>query len=161
THSLYRPLRRAAATLREMLRAEAAQRLGIPPEHLVARNGQFETIGAPKRSIAYSALVNEHTQWSAPQKPVALKSPQKFGVIGKPVPRVDGPAKVTGAAIFGQDARVAGTLYGAVVRPPTIGAVLLSAQPGRAPSMPGVVKVVIEAGFAGVVAQTSNQARAA
>src|SRR5262249_17237301 len=44
---------------------------------------------------------------------------------------------------------------------PTIGAVLLSAQPGRAPSMPGVVQVVIEAGFAGVVAQTSNQARAA
>src|SRR5262249_40119508 len=51
--------------------------------------------------------------------------------------------------------------YGAVVRPPTIGAVMVSARPGKAPTMPGVVKVVIEDGFAGVVAKTSNQARAA
>lgn len=38
---------------------------------------------------------------------------------------------------------------------------MLSARPGRAPSMPGVVKVVIEDGFAGVVATTSAAARAA
>src|SRR5262249_6689760 len=80
---------------------------------------------------------------------------------GQPLPRVDGGAKVSGQAVFGQDSRVDGVLYGAVVRPPTIEAVMLSAQPGKAPSMPGVVKVVIEDGFAGVVATTSNQARAA
>jgi isoquinoline 1-oxidoreductase beta subunit len=77
------------------------------------------------------------------------------------MPRVDGGAKVTGGALFGQDARVEGMLYGAVVRPPTIEAVMLSAQPGKAAAMPGVVKVVIEDGFAGVVAKTSYQARAA
>src|ERR687893_551801 len=160
-HSLYDPLRHAAATMREMLRAEASLRLGVPPENLIAHDGRFEVIGNPERGIAYSALVDEHTRWQAPKKPVALKRPERFGVIGQALPRVDGRAKVSGEAIFGQDIRVEGTLYGAVVRPPTIKAVMLAAQPGKAPSMPGVVKVVIEDGFAGVVARTSNQARAA
>src|SRR5262245_49020997 len=160
-HSLYNPLRRAAATMREMLRAEASLRLGVPPEKLVACNGRFEIIGSSKSGISYSALVDGNTRWQVPQKPVSLKRPDQFGVIGQPLPRVDGRAKVSGEAIFGQDVRIEGTLYGAVVRPPTIEAVMLSAQPGKAPSMPGVVKVVIEDGFAGVVATTSNQARAA
>src|ERR671932_139525 len=160
-HDLYDPLRRAAATMREMLRAEASLRLGVPPEKLVARDGRFEIIGSSKSGISYGALVDKNTRWQVPKEPVALNSPDQFKVIGQPMPRVDGRAKVTGRAIFGQDARVEGMLYGAVVRPPTIEAVMLSAQPGKAPSMPGVVTVVIEDGFAGVVARTSNQARAA
>src|SRR5919199_5115867 len=160
-HSLYDPLRQAAATIREMLRAEASLRLDVPPAQLVACNGRFEIIGSSKSGISYSALVDEHTRWQAPTKPVALKTAARFGVIGQALPRVDGRAKVSARATFGQDARVEGTLYGAVVRPPTIGAVMRSAHPGKAPAMPGVVKVVIEDGFAGVVARTSNQARAA
>src|SRR5918911_4288096 len=160
-HDLYDPLRRAAATMREMLRAEAALRLGVPPENLVARDGRFELIGSAQSGIAYGALVDEKIRRQVPKEPVALKSPDQFGVIGQPLPRLDGWAKVTGQAIFGQDARVEGVLYGAVVRPPTIEAVMLSAQPGKAASMPGVVKVIIEDGFAGVVARTSAQARAA
>src|SRR5919199_2685834 len=160
-HSLYDPLRQAAATMREMLRAEASLRLDVPPEQLVACNGWFEIIGSPTSGISYSALVDQNTRWKPPTEPVALKRPDQFGVIGQPMPRVDGRAKVSGEAIFGQDARIEAVLYGAVVRPPTIEAVMVSAQPGKAPSMPGVVQVVIEDGFAGVVARTSNQARAA
>ncbi len=159
--TLYEPLRQAAATMREMLRAEASLRLGVPPEKLAARDGRFEIIGSSKSGISYGALVDKNTKWQVPKVPVALKSPDQFKVIGQPMPRVDGRAKVTGRAIFGQDARVEGMLYGAVVRPPTIEAVMLSAKPGKAPSMPGVVKVVIEDGFAGVVAKTRDQARAA
>src|SRR5919199_147449 len=160
-HSLYDPLRQAAASMREMLRAEASLRLGVPAEKLVARNGRFEIIGNAKSGISYSALVDENTKWQVRKEHTALKRPDEFKVIGKPMQRVDGRAKVTGEATFGLDARVEGVLYGAVARPPTIEAVMLSAQPGRAPSMPGVVKVVIEDGFAGVVARTSAQARAA
>ncbi len=159
--SLYDPLRRASATMREMLRAEASLRLGVPPERLVAHDGRFEIIGSLERGISYSALVDENTKWQVPKEPVALKSPDQFKVIGQPMPRVDGRAKVTGRAVFAQDAHVEGMLYGAVVRPPTIKAVMRSAQPGNAPSMPGVLKVVIEDGFAGVVAKTRDQARAA
>ncbi|MBO0783279.1 MAG: molybdopterin-dependent oxidoreductase, partial [Ktedonobacteraceae bacterium] len=109
-HGLYEPLRRAAATMREMLRAEASRRLGIPLENLVACNGRFEIIGSSKGGIAYSALVDKQIRWQVPKKPVALKSPGQFKVIGQPLPRVDGDAKVIGQAIFGQDARIEGIL---------------------------------------------------
>src|SRR5215510_997867 len=56
-HSLYDPLRRAAANMREMLRTEASLRLGVPAEQLVARNGRFEIIGSPQSGISYSTLV--------------------------------------------------------------------------------------------------------
>src|SRR5918998_2062457 len=88
-HSLYDPLRRAAATMREMLRAEASLRLGVPPEALVARDGRFEIIGSSNSGISYGALVDENTRWQAPPKPVTLKTPDRFGVIGQPLPRVD------------------------------------------------------------------------
>lgn len=160
-HDLYDPLRRAAATTREMLRAEASLRLGVPPEKLVACDGRFDIVGTSKRGISYGALVDEKTTWQVPKERVALKGRDAFKVIGQPMPRVDGGVKVSGRAIYGQDARIEGMLYGAVVRPPTIEAVMLCAQPGTAASMPGVVKVIIEDGFAGVVAKTSAQARAA
>src|SRR5262245_20092567 len=112
-HSLYDPLRHAAATIREMLRTEAARRLGVPPAKLVARDGRFEVVGDSHRGISYGALVDKKTRWRAPKEPVALKIPTQFHVIGQPIPRVDGGAKVTGQAIFGQDSRVDGVLYGA------------------------------------------------
>ena len=51
--------------------------------------------------------------------------------------------------------------YGAVARPPRYGATLKSASAGDAESQPGVIAVVIEEGFAGVVAETRPQAYAA
>src|SRR5918998_2964313 len=72
-HSLYDPLRQAAATMREMLRAEASLRLGVSPDQLAACNGRFEIIGSSQSGISYSALVDESTRWHAPEKPVALK----------------------------------------------------------------------------------------
>src|SRR5919199_4307399 len=109
-HSLYDPLRQAAATMREMLCAEASLRLGVSPVQLVACNGRFEIIGSSQSGISYSALVDGNTRWQVPQKPVALKRPDRFGVIGQSLPRVDGRANVSGQATFGQDVRIEGTL---------------------------------------------------
>ena len=162
--SLYGPMRQAAATLREMLRAEAAENLKVTSEQLVAHDGCFELVGEPTRSISYSELVRSNPNWQQrqiPKTPAVLKNPNQFKLIGRSLPRVDAPAKVIGRAIYGQDAHVDGMLYGAVVRAPTIEARMLSAQAGKAESMPGVVKVVIEKGFAGVVARSRAQARAA
>ncbi len=54
-------------------------------------------------------------------------------------------------------------LHGAVAHPPTVDGKLKRAMPGQAESMPGVVAVVIDekAGFAGVVAESREQAYAA
>ena len=96
-----------------------------------------------------------------PEEEVPLKPPSEYRYIGQSVPRVDLSSKITGEAMYGYDARVEGVLYGAAVHRPTIEAKMRSARPGKAEGMPGVVKVVIEDGFAGVVAKSRLQAWAA
>jgi isoquinoline 1-oxidoreductase beta subunit len=159
--TLYDPLRQAAATLREMLRAEAARVLNQPAEALVARDGGFELAGDPQIRVTYGELVARDVAWQVPEEDVPLKPPSEYKFIGQSLPRYDLPGKVTGEAIFSYDARAEGALYGAAVHRPTIEAEMLSARPGEAAGMPGVVRVVIEDGFAGVVAESRSQAWAA
>jgi isoquinoline 1-oxidoreductase beta subunit len=159
--SLYKPFRQAAATMREMLRIQAALRLKQPPEKLLALEGGFEVVGDPKTRISYGALVDSKTNWRVPKKPAPLKPASKFRFIGQPMPRIDLPSKVRGQAVFGYDFRIKNMLYGAVVRPPTFRAKMLSVQSGRVAGMPGVVKVVIDDGFVGVVAKSRSQAASA
>jgi len=159
--TLYDPLRQAAATLRETLRAEAARVLNQPADALVARDGGFELAGDPGTRVSYGELVASAAKWQIPENQVPLKPPSEYRFIGQSLPRVDLPSKVTGEAIFGYDARAEGVLYGAAVHRPTIEATIRLARPGQAEGMPGVVKVVIEDGFAGVVAKSRLQAWAA
>jgi isoquinoline 1-oxidoreductase beta subunit len=106
-------------------------------------------------------LVAGHVEWKLPEVEVALKPPSEYRFIGRSLPRVELEAKITSKAICAYDSRAQGMLYGAVAHPPTIGAKWRSARPGEAEHMPGVVSVVIEDGFAGVVAQSRLQAWAA
>ena len=159
--TLYDPLRQAAATLREMLRTEAARVLNQPVDALVARDGGFELAGDPQTRVTYGELAARDVAWQVPEEEVPLKPPSEYRFIGQSVPRVDLSSKVTGEAVYGYDARAEGVLYGAAVHRPTIEAKMLSARPGQAEGMPGVVKVVIEDGFAGVVAESRLQAWAA
>jgi isoquinoline 1-oxidoreductase beta subunit len=108
--------------------------------------------------VTYGQLVGGAAQWQVPEEDVPLKPPGEYRFIGQSLPRVDMPAKVTGEAVFGYDARLQGMLYGSAVHRPTIEAQMRSARPGEAEKMPGVVKVVIEDGFAGVVAESRLQA---
>jgi isoquinoline 1-oxidoreductase beta subunit len=159
--TLYDPLRKAAAALREMLRAEAARMLNQPVDALVARDGGFELAGDPQTRVTYGELAARDVAWQVPEEEVPLKPPSEYRFIGHSVPRVDLSSKVTGDAIYGYDARAEGALYGAAVHRPTIEAEMRSARPGQAQGMPGVVKVIIEDGFAGVVAESRLQAWAA
>lgn len=159
--TLYTPLRQVAATLREMLRAEAATVLGQPADKLVIDGRGFAVGGVAAKRVDFYTLVVNKSEWEVPETPPALKSFTDFQVIGQPLPRVDIPAKVTGAAIYGYDMRVEGMKYGAIARPPTIEGKLTAAQPGKAKEVAGVHTVVTETDFAGVVADSRVQARAA
>ncbi len=78
--------------------------------------------------------------------------------VGRSVPRVDVPDKVYGRARFLQDLRLPGMLFGRVLRLPSRGAVLLDLDDGRARAVPGVVAVVRDGSFVGVVAEREEQA---
>ena len=73
--------------------------------------------------------------------------------MGKPVPRVDIPAKVTGGAAYVQDLRLPGMVHARVVRPPSYGAQLTECDTAAVEKMPGVVKVVRDGNFLAVVAE--------
>jgi isoquinoline 1-oxidoreductase beta subunit len=158
---LFTPLRETAATLRELLRAEAAARLGVAPAELSVAAGAFFVTASPERRAGYGELAAGAATRQVPEAPPPLKPAADWKLIGASAPRVDLPAKIRGVATYGYDARAEGMLYGAVARPPSLGAKLRRATPGTAAQMPGVVAVVAEDGFAGVAATTRAEAYAA
>ena len=156
--SLFTPLREAAATLREMLRARAAERFGIEVAEVVMLEGTAFRRDGPAQRFSFGELAVGEGSWEVPRGRPELKPVREFRFIGRSLPRVDLAAKLTGRAIYGFDVRLPGMLYGAVARPPRFGSELLRAGSGGAAALPGVVAVVAEPGFAGVVAERRLQA---
>jgi isoquinoline 1-oxidoreductase subunit beta len=156
--SLYQPLRETSATLRELLMAEAARQFKAQHTDLVMENGTIRLKGDARQSLTYGQLFQFAGSWELPENPPTLKPESEFRLIGSSLPRVDLPDKVTGKAVYGFDVRRPNMLFGAVARPRTIEGKLRSASTGDAEKQPGVIKVVIEDTFAGVVAETRVQA---
>ncbi|MFK8165506.1 MAG: molybdopterin cofactor-binding domain-containing protein [Lewinella sp.] len=152
--SLWLPLREIAATMRVMLIGAAANQLGVAASSLVALNG---VISGGGKSITYGEVVQQVTEWDIPDVP-PLKDVTTYKIVGKPIARLDLEDKVLGAPIFGMDATMPGMLYGAVVRPSSVGATFLGADISGAEGMPGVVKVILEDDFVGVVANSYVEA---
>lgn len=73
----------------------------------------------------------------------------EFSVIGKPVPMVDGGAKVTGRGIYTDDLKMPGMTYARVFRSVHPHARILKLDVSRVESMPGVVAVVTGKEIAG------------
>ncbi|MEO1651966.1 MAG: molybdopterin cofactor-binding domain-containing protein [Bacteroidota bacterium] len=152
--SLWQPLRELAATLREMLVIEAANQLGMDAKQLKVEKG---VVSGGSTSLTYGEIVQGVENWEVPDTP-PLKEAKDFKYIGKGISRVDLKAKVFGEPIFGLDAQMPDMLYGDVVRPSKIGATYLSADTSKAEKMPGVVKIVKEKDFVGVVARSRMEA---
>ena len=141
----------AAAQVRAILMAEAARRFGVMPDQLKTEDGAV--IAPDGRQLRYGELVaNERLHVEAqPQSP--LKNPTSFKIMGKPLPRVDIPAKVTGGQAYVQDFRPPGMVHARVVRPPSYGAKLTSVDTADVEKLPGILKVVRDGNFLAVVAE--------
>ncbi|HKK93593.1 MAG TPA: molybdopterin cofactor-binding domain-containing protein, partial [Longimicrobiales bacterium] len=152
--SLWQPLREMAATLREMIRREGARQLGVDVSMVTIDDGTLSAGGA---SLTFGAVVAAAEAWELPDTP-PLKDPSEYRFVRQPVARVDLEEKVLGAPIFGMDAEVPDMLYGAVACPERVGTRFVSADGSAAREVPGVVDVVIEDRFAGVVAESYTAA---
>jgi isoquinoline 1-oxidoreductase len=155
-------LRRAAATMREVLTDLAVERWGCPREQVRIGDGSVKGPGTGQ-----TASFGELTQGKRILKEISdaapLTSVESWSVLGSSQPKVDGVAFVTGRHQFPSDLRLPGMLYGKVLRPPAFGASLVSADLSEAQRMPGVV-VVREGNFVGAAAPdefTAAQAVAA
>ena len=145
-------IRNAAALARSALLDEAAKRLGVAKESLTVADG---VVSGGGKSVRYGELIGDKrfTLKVDHAKPPKTKDPKDYRIVGKSVPRVDIPDKVTGRFTYMQDFRVPGMLHARVVRPPAIGATLQSVDEGSVKTIPGIVKVVREGNFLGIVAQ--------
>src|SRR4051812_18843028 len=84
----------AAAQVRAILLDLAGTRLNTPADQLKAQGGR---IAAPDgRSVSYGELVTGQELHRMAQPTSPLKDPKDFTVMGKPVPRIDIPGKLTG-----------------------------------------------------------------
>jgi isoquinoline 1-oxidoreductase beta subunit len=154
-----RPMARAAAALREVLRARAGQRLGLPAAALAAAEGGF--LAPDGRRLGYAELASGAPVLLDPGRlpPAALHSfdparPKQR--IGQPAPLPEARGIVTGAPFFAADLRLPGMAYGRCVPPPLAGARIVAVETGAAARLPGVVQVVVDppCGLVGVVAET-------
>ena len=152
--SLWVPLRELAATMREMIKNKAADKLEMPSDTLSIANG---VVSGGGKSMTYAEVVQDVVEWNVPDTPI-LKNIKDYKFIGKPIARVDLKDKVFGAPIFGMDATLPDMLYGAVVRSSAIGAKYVNADISKAEGMPGVIKVIQEPDFVGVVANSLIEA---
>jgi isoquinoline 1-oxidoreductase beta subunit len=149
----WQPLRQAGAAAREMLIQAAAKRWGVDPSECRARASRVSH-GKSSRSSSYGELAAAAAKLPVPENP-PLKAAKDFRLLGTRVGRVDGPAIVSGRAVFGLDARPPGALAAAVARCPVPGGRLKSFDPGPARSVAGVRDVVaISAGVAVVADST-------
>ncbi|MCP1843677.1 nicotinate dehydrogenase subunit B [Bradyrhizobium sp. USDA 4524] len=144
-------IRQAAATARKALVEMAAARFGVPGTELRIEDG---IVKASDKSISYAKLVGGSTFSLKVDKDAPVKDPASYAIVGTSVPRLDIPSKATGRFMYMQDFRVAGMLHGRVIRPLAIGARLESVDETSVNGIPGLIKVVREGNFLGVVAAT-------
>jgi nicotinate dehydrogenase subunit B len=81
-----------------------------------------------------------------------LRDPRTYKVVGKPILRPDVPAKCTARHPYVQDVAVPGMLHARIVRPPSIGAKLMSVDEASVKAIPDV-RVVRQQSFLAVVAK--------
>ncbi len=134
--SSWEQMRRVGASARILLVRAAAQQWGVPESECHAGNSRVIHAGSG-REASYGALADAAAKLPLPND-VVLKSPKDFKIIGKPMKRLDTPAKINGTAQFGLDVYLPGILTVLVARSPVFGGKVKSFAATGARKLPGV-----------------------
>ncbi len=111
-------------------------------------------------SWSYGELAEAASKLEVPDDP-PRKDRSQYRLVGQPLKRLDGLAKVTGQAQFGIDVKVPGMLYATVRQSPVFGGEVLRYDESTALNVKGVVQVVEILNGVAVVAEKFWQARRA
>jgi nicotinate dehydrogenase subunit B len=158
-------IRQAIAAARQELLKMASAKLDSPVEKLTVSDGVISVAANPTNKTSYGELIGgrrfnvritatgmQQAMEVAPE--VRPKSYKDYRIVGTSVRRVDVPAKLTGEFTYTPDIRIPGMLHGRVVRPATVISKPASIDESSIKDIPGIVKVVREGSFVGVVAET-------
>ncbi len=112
---------------------------------------------APKKGgagLPYGELVGGHDFALKLDKEAPLKDPATYRTVGQSMQRLDIPPKIFAQFTYMQDFRLPGMLHGRVVRPPAMEATLESVDETSIANIPGIVQIVRDGNFLGIVAKT-------
>lgn len=132
------PFRAAAAEARAILLQLASEKLGVPVSQLTVNDGVVFIKADPSKKVTYGELAKGRKIEKFMDKKPAVKDPKDFKVIGKPELRKDAFLKVTGQAKYSCDFHPKGMVYARILRPPSHGATLVSADTSAAAKIEGV-----------------------
>src|SRR3982075_3690420 len=154
-----RAIRYACAEIRQIFLEAASDRMGVAVEALDISDGTISGPGNISTSYwelaADVSLDREATPGAVPKK-----SSQR-SLAGNSIQRLDIPDKVFAHPRFIHDSALPGMLHGRVLRSELSAAKLVDMPEDRARAIPGLVAIVRDGNFAGVVSETEDGAEAA
>ena len=154
-----RAVRQVCAEVRQIFLAAAAERLGVGIDALDIGDGEISGPGNVRTS--YWELAGEVALDRAATAGVVPKSSARRALAGSSVQRVDIPDKVFAQPRFIHNLPLPGMLHGRVLRSEMPGAKLIELSEDGARAVAGLVAIVRDGNFAGVVSETEDGAEAA
>ncbi len=146
-------MQQVGASARERLIAAAASRWNVPASDCAAA-ASVVTHKASGRTLRFGELAADAAKVVLAKEP-AIKRPDQFTFIPRPLPRVDVVDKTDGSAKFGIDAQVPGMVFAAINACPVPGGKLKSVDESALAGAPGVIQVVRLENAVAVVASGS------
>lgn len=150
--------RQVCAEMRAACLRAAGERFGVEVSALRVEDGVIAGPGNARTSYweLTDALPSPRLTGLA-----KAKTPEARRIAGTNVPRVDIPDKVFGRPRFIHDLSPPGLLHGRVLRPDAPAARLANLDEAAVRAVPGLVAIVRDGDFAGVIAHTEAGAQAA
>ena len=131
-------LRGAAAKARAILMKMAAEELSLDIAELETRDGVVRSKIDSSKKITYAELTKGKEILETSVGEVAMKKTSEFRIMGNSKLRVDSREKVTGEALYSGDIQIPDMLCARILRPPSLGAKLLSVDTTLAELIEGV-----------------------
>jgi CO/xanthine dehydrogenase Mo-binding subunit len=151
-------LRQACAEVRARFLAAAATRLGSGDLTIDSLKIVDGVISSSEGSTSYWELADVVSLDVDATGEAEPKPPTAYRVVGSQARRLDLPDKISGKPRYIHDLDLPGILYGRIVRPPSPGATLRELDTSAAKSLAGVVEIVRDGSFLGIVATQEETA---
>ncbi len=154
-----RAIRQACAEIRQIFLGAASDRLGVGIDALDIKDGTISGPGNVRTS--YWELAGEISLERDATPGAVPKSSTQRALAGNSVQRLDIPDKVFATPRFIHDSALPDMLHGRVLRSEMSAAKLMDMKEDGARVVAGLVAVVRDGNFAGVVSETENGAETA
>ena len=160
------PMRRVAAEARRVLLELGSERFGVPVAQLSVSEGVIRVTADPSRAVTFGGLIGGRRfditltgeTINATAGVAAVKAVQDLSIVGQSLARYDIPAKVDGSLRWAVDVKLPGMVHARNVKPPLVGATLVSIDESSVRDLPGFVSVVSRGNYVAVVCEREEQA---